>query len=105
MPSPWREIAEWDWVLLGYHGETLHAIGSLTNGDTADDDWHGDGDTACGRFGRMVIPGLFSRMGASRCKRCCKVTGMPQGAQSPKNIDECRPIVERRIAALNGGEA
>lgn len=94
----WVETAEWTWVWLG-EGMVLHAVGELTNAATVDDDWYGDGSTLCGRQGTMTIPGIFSRMSAKRCERCCARTGMPQGHQSPKNIDECRPIAEARIAA------
>lgn len=95
MTSEWRQFAEWDWVRIG-RGDILHAVGELDNADTADDDWFGEGATECGRKGIMRIPGLFSRMGAKRCGRCCKATGMPQGSQSPKNVDACRPIAEAR---------
>lgn len=95
----WREIAEWDWVLLG-EGHVLHAVGALDNGDMADEDWFGIGSTECGRAGELCIPGVFTRMKAPRCSRCCERTGMPQGNQSPKNVDECRPIVEGRLEAL-----
>jgi hypothetical protein len=95
--SSWRSTAEWCWVLLG-QGDCLHAVGSIVN--DAEEDWQGDGFTACGREGSMFIPGLFTRMGAPRCKQCCKLASMPEGTQSPKNVDECRPIVEARLAAL-----
>jgi hypothetical protein len=95
MTSNWRQTAEWDWVWLGA-GNVLHAVGELDNAATADADWYGDGSTECGRRGVMTIPGLFSRMGAYRCVRCCKATGMPEGQQSPKNEDACRPIAEAR---------
>jgi hypothetical protein len=101
--SDWLVTAEWDWVWLGA-GNVLHAVDTLDNADTVDDDWYGVGRTECGQGGHMTIPGLFSRMGAIRCVRCCKATGMPQGEQSPKNDDGCRPIVEARIAALPSKE-
>lgn len=99
--SEWREIAEWDWVWLGL-GEVLHAVASLENEATVDDDWMGRGKTECGLSGRLSIPGIFSRMSAQRCDRCCRATGMPHGKQSPKNVDECRPVVEARLESLAG---
>lgn len=33
----------------------------------------------------MTMPGLFSRMGATRCKRCCKLLGIPDGKGTPHN--------------------
>ena len=98
--SDWRETAEWDWVELG-KGQRLHAVATIVN-DDADDEWYGDGTTVCGLGGRMWIPGIFTRMSATRCRRCCERTGMPQGDQSPKNVDECRPIVKARLAELRG---
>lgn len=96
----WLELAEWNWVQIG-RGEILHAVRAM------DDDlaevgrtWGGSGLTECGRKGDLRIPGVFSRMSAKRCSRCCKAIGMPQGNQSPKNVDECRPIVEARIKEL-----
>ena len=103
MPSSWRELAEWDWVRIG-NGDRLHAVARLTNEDTVEDDWYGVGFTECGLGGDLHIPGLFSRMSVPRCIRCCERTGMPQGDQSPKNIDECRPIAELRILALASRE-
>lgn len=96
--SSWREIAEWDWVWLG-EGDVLHAVATVTN--DADEDWYAEGATECGREGDMHIPGIFSRMSAKRCDRCCDRTGMPRGSQSPKNIEDCRPLVERRIAEVS----
>ena len=57
------------------------------------DDWEVDGyipigiqgETACGRSGRLSMPGVFSRMGAPRCKRCCRKTGVPPGNGAPFN--------------------
>lgn len=98
--SDWREIAEWDWVQIGNYGQRLHAVGSLTDSEATEREWGGSGTTACGRYGWLRIPGLFSRMGADRCARCCKLTGLLRGTGSPKNDDACRARVEGRIAAL-----
>ena len=101
MTSEWREIAEWDWVCVG-RGDRLHAVATLTN--DADEDWYGVGTTECGlATDYMHIPGIFSRMAAPRCQHCCTKVGLPQGKQSPKNVDECRPTVEDRIARLTFG--
>jgi len=49
---------------------------------------------ACGRVAASVcIPGMFSRMGAERCKGCCRALGYPQGKGSPKNDDACRVLL------------
>ena len=99
--SEWRVTAEWDWVQIDTD-DLLHAVATLANEDDADREWMGTGETACGRSGEMWIPGLFSRMGDRRCERCCERTGMPAGVGSPKNSEECRPIVEARVRALGG---
>jgi hypothetical protein len=99
--SEWRQIAEWDWTWLDDgEDEVIHAVQTLDNEATADDDWHGIGKTECGKSGELWIPGLFDRMSAWRCSACCKATGMPPGRQSPKNDDRCRPVVERRMDFL-----
>ena len=57
------------------------------------DDWDVDegcprgieGTTACGRSARLDMPGIFSRMGAPRCKVCCKKAGIPSGDGAPYN--------------------
>jgi hypothetical protein len=104
MADEWRRIAEWDWVWYGSHDtarparDLLHAVATITN--DPDEEWFGRGTTECGLEGDLSIPGIFSRMSATRCPDCCRIVGMPEGEQSPKNIDECRPIVEARIAAL-----
>lgn len=103
MSSEWREIAEWDWVWYrapeGKEGadDLLHAVASTHN--DCDEDWFGVGSTECELEGTLHIPGIFSRMAATRCPKCCDKLGMPQGDQSPKNIDECRPVVEARLAS------
>jgi hypothetical protein len=102
--SNWREIAEWDWVWVEGDAhkddEVLHAVRSLTNDATVDADWYGDGTTECGITATLTIPGMISRMSATRCPACCDATGMPHGTQSPKNVDACRPIAEARITKL-----
>ena len=51
------------------------------------------GTASCGLQTMFWIPGIFSRMGAPRCKRCCRATGLPQGKGSPKNDPECRKLL------------
>lgn len=100
--SDWRGIAEWDWV-WAKKTDCIHAIAELYNEETVDWDWQGNGVTECGiKYDRFTIPGVFERMSVARCPKCCEKTGMPQGNQSPKNVDECRPIVEKRLEKLRG---
>lgn len=89
-----RQIGEWDWWVF-YDGTVLHAAEVQYDQRL---DVGGQGSTACGRRGTLWIPGIFTRMGAQRCKRCCLVVGFPQGTGSPKNDKKCRPLVKRRLA-------
>lgn len=93
-----REIAEYDWVIFwGSEHTVLHAPAKFV-----DPDYHAfddNGSTECGRFGRISIPGIFTRAEARRCKRCCLATGMPDGVGSPKNgTDVCRSVMHARWA-------
>ena len=49
--------------------------------------------TACGRRLTVMVPGIFTRTGAQRCRRCCEATGMPDGTGSPKNDPRCRALL------------
>jgi hypothetical protein len=92
-------IGRADWFVAGL-GRRLHAV--------RDDAWTDEHRTemeqewvawspvrlACGRAAACVsIPGMFTRMGAERCKGCCRATGMPQGKGSPKNDEACRVVL------------
>ena len=58
---------------------------------------------ACGRTAAGVwIPGMFTRMGAQRCKGCCRATGLPEGKGSPKNDNACRVILGLPAGGLAG---
>ena len=109
-------IGRVDWFVAGL-GRRLHAV--------RDEAWTGEHRTemeqewivwssvrlACGRMAACVsIPGMFTRMGAERCKGCCRATGMPEGTGSPKNDDACRVLLglpadggPGEIAATRGG--
>lgn len=39
----------------------------------------------CGVVSDFQLPGFFSRMGAPRCKRCCRMLGIPEGNGAPSN--------------------
>jgi hypothetical protein len=47
----------------------------------------------CGSRSEVMVPGVLRRMSTPRCKRCCKLTGLPEGNGSPKNSDECRRLL------------
>jgi hypothetical protein len=62
----------------------LHRVAS---GVVEEDDFVGvrKGVTVCGQRGTLQMPGIFSRMGRPRCKRCCKRLGVPPGNGAPYN--------------------
>lgn len=93
-----RRTAEWDWVVTSSY-RRLHA--PLEFDDPGYDGYDEAGRTLCGRTGHLSIPGVFTRMGAERCRHCCRMTGMPAGTGSPKNDAACRPIAETRVALLS----
>lgn len=91
-PSTDRELAEWDWVVFPNYGRLHHLAESEGHWEQYD-----QGVTSCGRRGMLAIPGLFTRMGAERCNRCCDKVGYPRGKGSPKNDDACRALVAERL--------
>jgi len=90
-------IAEYDW-LVTTHGNVLHH-GKLTPEQHVEcEEWGGLYDVPvtldCGIAVTTVhIPGVLTRMGAQRCVRCCRATGLPEGKGSPKNDQDCRRIL------------
>lgn len=93
-------IGRVDWFVAGL-GRRLHAVRdeAWTSEHRADMEqdwvvWSVPVRLACGRAAATVsIPGMFTRMGAERCKGCCRATGLPAGTGSPKNSDECRVLL------------
>lgn len=105
MPTPDRarlRLADFDWVIT-QHGDSLHhpTLPADLAADLDDDGTLGiehplDNPILldCGRqVPAVLIPGLFTRLGAMRCTRCCKATGMPPGKGSPKNDAACRALL------------
>lgn len=86
-----EETAEYDWV-EGRTGDRLHHLAEVTeNMDLVPLSAYGV--TSCGRPGLWNIPGLFTRLSAMRCRRCCAALGYPPGKGSPKNDDACRKLL------------
>lgn len=85
------ELAAFDWVVFG-NSKRLHHAAELVI-DVAG--WcYEDVTTSCGlRVPYARIPGMFTRMRAKRCNRCCDRLGWPRGIGSPKNDDALRPLV------------
>lgn len=87
MPRP-MEMSRDDWrsrwLVFPATWGALHRVARIR--------WEGKGDkiggrgvTVCGRRGRLVMPGLFSRMGLPRCLQCCKGAGVEPGKGNPYN--------------------
>jgi hypothetical protein len=90
-------IGTYDWY-VSKSWNRLHAVTEFTDEHKADMEMEwavlSPVRLACGRTAASLwIPGMFSRMGAERCKGCCRATGMPAGKGSPKNDDACRAIL------------
>lgn len=91
-----RELAEYDWLITP-DGNVLHHA-TLTEHQYEDlvnlGGVYEPVTLTCRRAASGVsIPGLGSRMGLSRCIRCCDTTSMPHGTGSPKNDAECRALL------------
>lgn len=104
-----REIGEWDWYSpfrgFGRGRGQLHLIVSADWGQSEHDWFVEQGTTACGRTTGASIAGMFSRMGATRCPKCCTAVGYPRGVGSPKNDEAVRPLTEQRLAYLHFDES
>jgi hypothetical protein len=70
----WLVFADW---------KRLHRVATIEWEDG--DRISGQAVSACGRSGRMSMPGLFSRMGLTRCHKCCTAAGVPLGDGAPHN--------------------
>ena len=46
--------------------------------------------TMCGRLMGLRVPGMESRLGAPRCRRCCRASGTPEGYGNPYNEQALR---------------
>lgn len=88
------ELMEWCWTYMPPNHDVLHHAAQW-NPDP-DETYDPTGRTSCGKWGELSIPGLFSRMALPRCTACCDALGYPPGTGSPKNSEECRPLVEAR---------
>jgi hypothetical protein len=96
LASTYLDILRYDW-LVARAWNRLH-FAELSPEDAVDLIEEGglDGPVrlACGRTARYAcIPGFITRMGAQRCRGCCRVLGYPQGKGSPKNDQACRLLL------------
>lgn len=90
------------WVQTpSYRAIALHRVRSMKNEDWEADGYvpiGGPGETVCGIKARLHMPGVFSRMGAPRCRKCCKMIGIPPGAGIPFNNSEKNLTPEQQEA-------
>lgn len=77
-----RTYARADWV-QSPSGVILHHLAEVESVDEGE--WCATGRSACGVRTTWRIPGMLSRMGAVRCRRCCDRLGIAHGVGSPKN--------------------
>lgn len=71
------------WLQFNPRGRRLHRVAEIVwwDGEMI----RGDGVAVCGQRGFMAMPGIFSRMDAQRCPRCCRALGIPNGYGAPAN--------------------
>jgi hypothetical protein len=71
-------------------GDVLHAVDSLVDDP---EDWSvGLGRTVCGVSSTLSYPGVLSRLGAFRCRSCCRLLDVPAGKGHPRNDRRLRPV-------------
>lgn len=97
-------MSKWRWTYASKRGEVLHRILRIDvkhgyEPPSPEEDgyewyWGIDGETVCGRplVGMPGCPGLFSRLGAKRCHRCCDLLNIEHGFGIPVNNNLDEPI-------------
>jgi len=76
---------------------TLHRIAKI-KWDHKEDRISGKGIAVCGAEGFMSMPGIFSRMSAKRCKKCCELLELPNGIGCPYNNTDANLTEKQREA-------
>lgn len=69
------------WLVFPDSWDRLHRVAEIEWDD--EDMTGGYGVTVCGRRGRLIMPGLISRLSLPRCAHCCRMLGVPRGNGSP----------------------
>lgn len=72
-------------VLHHIHGVDLDTWNEWWEQESVPGYKHPEVVAACGRRFAASLPGIFSRMGAPRCRGCCTRLGLPQGDGAPVN--------------------
>lgn len=98
-------MVEYDWIYTVNVGRRLHHPAQI---DDLAAWWNeaprGMATATCGLRTEFGLPGVLSRLGMSRCARCCDRLGIPRGVGSPKNDDSLRPWVRARLEDASNGE-
>lgn len=105
---PFRRDVQWRWRWLQQpypsRAVTIHRV--LRHKGANDDLAKIRGvETVCGKLWEVGgMPGVLSRMGAPRCRKCCAAQGIEQGTGAPYNaqpkIEEPATIIApRRLRA------
>lgn len=83
-PGEWEYPPEW--VQVGEYGYVLHRVSTpgVFDDDMAVRTWRG-GSVLCREGVDYSHPGVFSRLGAPRCRRCCRLGGYAYGSGTPQN--------------------
>lgn len=87
---PFTSDEDWRWRWVQGRGNPLHRVLSYESLDRGWVQLHGV-QTVCGKaMKRTGMPGLPSRVGARRCRKCCRLLGIEQGNGAPfnSNMDE-----------------
>jgi len=92
-----RTYARADWV-QSPSGVILHHLAEVEA--VNEGEWCATGRSACGVRTTWRIPGMLSRMGAERCRRCCDKLGIARGIGSPKNDKALRKWLGIAVVAL-----
>lgn len=82
------------WMVFPNSWRVLHRVSSAKWRDV--DEYGGSyvvgrGTMVCGASGEIFMPGILSRMGLPRCKKCCAALGIPGGNGSPFNDKALTP--------------
>lgn len=83
------------WVQKEGRAVSLHRLSCIAGWNDGYLPIGGQGVTLCGQAGRLHMPGIISRLAAPRCRRCCKLVGIPAGHGIPLN-DESLSERERK---------
>lgn len=104
LPFAHNEQWHWRWVQFpGNSATTLHRVASYSRLDKRWVEIYGV-RTVCDRhIVRTGMPGILSRMGAPRCKVCCRRLGIPAGDGAPFNASP--KIEEPRAVERESGRA